>query len=53
MLFLKTGVQNSLTGFCMTVIYGFGDTVPAGIWDGRLEVDFNLVSEETAYLYEN
>ena len=35
------------------VIYGFGDTVPVGIWDGRLEVDFNLVSEEIAYLYEN
>lgn len=35
------------------VIYGFKDTVPAGIWDGRLEVDFNVVSEEIAYLYEN
>ena len=34
-------------------IYGFDSKVPAGIWDGALEVDFAEISREIAYLYEN
>lgn len=34
-------------------IYGFDAKIPVGIWEGELVIDFNEISEEIAYLYEN
>ena len=33
-------------------IYGFSDRIPVLIWDGRCEIDFNMIWEHVRFLYE-
>lgn len=49
----KIVIQYDLEHMEAPVIYGFDAKVPVLIWDGKCKVDFQMISESTAFLWDS
>ena len=48
----KVVIVNDLENEAPPLIYGFQDSVPVGIWDGKCKVDFGEIYPRIEFLYE-